>query len=123
MPPLRRKLTLANIFDENQPEQIIKYNAAPPSTGQPLALTNNVFKSSDTTTTFPHQSSPLGPHQCSLPGQPVFPPSVRKPNFYCQALERSHRRARQAKKYMRKFRNMEKERVGKVEGGFDSGLA
>ena len=36
-----------------------------------------------------HQSSLLGPCQSSLPGWPIFPPSVREPDLYCRALEKS----------------------------------
>jgi hypothetical protein len=97
MPPLRRTLTLANIFDENQylSEQ---YNANLPSTAQPHTT---VFNLPATTTPFPRRSSPLGLHQHTLPGRPVFPPSIRKPDFYRQALKRSFRQAQRAKRYMK----------------------
>jgi hypothetical protein len=41
------------------------------------------------TTSALRRSSPLGPHQHSLPGRPVFPPSAHEPHLYRQALRKS----------------------------------
>ena len=52
------------------------------------ALSPYIFKLSVGTMS-PCQSSLLGPHQHSLPGQPVFLPLVCKPDLYHQLLRKS----------------------------------
>jgi hypothetical protein len=135
MPPLRRTLTLANLNiglnDENQPE---KNNPAlsfslPPADPQfimnnrpPLAIllvqlctttSPSIFKPPATTMSLPRKSSPLGSHPYLLPGRPVFPPSVRKPDLYRQALKKSARLVRQAKRDH--IHRMEKKALGYVD--------
>jgi hypothetical protein len=101
MPPLRRTPTLANLNNENQPEKI-----NPPTLSLPASATDppyvvgttfrpSIFKPPPTTTSLRRQSSPLGPHQYLLPGWPIYPPSVRKPNLYRQALKKFHRQVLQ----------------------------
>lgn len=133
--PLRRTHTFANLNilnDENQlqdndplwlslpaadpPDAIIEKGHSPgiydrrpfavlaqPYTSMACPST---FKPAVTTTCLPRQSSPLGPCQSLLPGRPIFPPSVCKPDLYRQALKKS---ARQAKKHIRR---MERKKLG-----------
>lgn len=54
----------------------------------------SIFKPLVTKMSTPRQSSPLGPCQYMLPGQPAFPPSARKLDLYHQALKRSARQTR-----------------------------
>jgi hypothetical protein len=57
------------------------------------------------------QSSPLGPRQHSLPGRPIFPPSVRKPDLYRHVLKKSARRTKIAVRH-----------AGKESGGVEKVL-
>lgn len=114
MPPLRRTFTLANLNDENQSEKKNSISFPLPPADPPDVMESNslavdrpplavlvqpytkVYPS--TTASLPRKSSPLGPHPYLLPKRPLFPPSVRKPNLYRQALTKSARQVRQAKR-------------------------
>ena len=132
MPPLRRTLTLANLNiglnDENQPEKNNPQSLSlPPADPQVIMIDRYIDRpplaiivqppctttSPTTTMSLPRKSSPLGSHPYLLPGRPVFPPSVRKPNLYRQALKKSARLVRQAKRDH--IRRMEKKELGYVD--------
>lgn len=129
MPPLRRNLTFANLntsvlndHDENQHEyqsgeKNLSQTLSPPAADPHFEMllnstsstTSSIIKLPPTTTPFLRQTSPLGPRQYSLPGRPIFPPSVKKQDLYRLALKKSARQARQAKMYIR---NMVKKDLG-----------
>jgi hypothetical protein len=69
---------------------------SPPSAHLPFDVQPTFFIKLPTTTpqAFPRLSSPLGPCRYSLPGWPVFPPSVRKLDLYRRALKKSARQAK-----------------------------
>jgi hypothetical protein len=129
MPPLRRTFTLANLNDENQSEKNNSLSFPLPPADPPDVMESNslvvdrpplavlvqpytkVYLS--TTASLPRKSSPLGPHPYLLPKRPLFPPSVRKPNLYRQALTKSARQVRQAKRrLMIHIHRMKKKKVG-----------
>ena len=104
MPPLRCTPTLANLNDENQPEKINLPTLSLPAsaTDPPYVIDTcpSIFKPPlappmTTLASLHRQSSLLGRHQYLLPGRPIFPPSVRKPNLYHQALKKFHRQVLQ----------------------------
>ena len=121
--PLRRSFAIANLNDlndENQPEKInlpatdpsqdvrekeraISINNSLASYRPPFAVLMqpytttvhpSIFQSPVMTASLPRQSSLLGPCQHLLPVWPVFPPSIRKPDLYHQALKKSTRQAK-----------------------------
>ena len=124
--PLRRTLTLANLNDENQseknnplsfppadPPDVIESNNSLTADRPPLAVLVQPYTRvcPSTTTSLPRKSSPLGPHPYLLLGQPLFPPSVRKPDLYRQALKKSARQViHKAKRHH--ICRMEKKKLG-----------
>jgi hypothetical protein len=68
---------------------IIKLPAMVISNGSFITASQFIFKLPVGTMSSLRQSSPLGPHQHSLPGRPVFPPSVHEPDLYRRALRKS----------------------------------
>jgi hypothetical protein len=101
--PLQRTVSFINLNtlnDENQPEKtnplqyydyqhiekaengvISSFTSTTddsPSSSLTYTIYPSIFKSLVSRTFTPRQSSPLGPRQCSLPGWPVYQPSVRK---------------------------------------------
>ena len=74
---------------------------------KPYTIRPSTLKLPVMTTYLPRRTSPLGPQQHLLPGRPVFPPSIHKPDLYRQALKKS---TLQAKK--RHIRHMERKNLG-----------
>ena len=86
MPPLRRTESEINIPPLSPPAHL---PFEPSST-----MTFLIKPPTTTPQAFPRLSSPLGPHQYSLPGRPVFPPSIRELDLYRLALKKSARQAK-----------------------------
>lgn len=125
--PLQRTVSFINLNtlnDENQPERtnplqyydyqhigkaengvISSFTSTTddsPSSSLTYTVYPSIFKSPVSRTFTPRQSSPLGPRQCSLPGRPVYPPSVCKKNLYRCVLKN------QAKKHWKEIRRIRK---------------